>query len=94
MDYSPPGSIAHGILQARILESVATPSSRRSSESGIKPMSPRSPALAGELFTTSATWEAPVATEDATGSKISQEASGEVTLNWEMMKRRSPEKEE
>ena len=63
-------------------------------ESGIEPMSPRSPALAGELFTTSATWEAPVATEDATGSKISQEASGEVTLNWEMMKRRSPEKEE
>ena len=48
---------------------------------GIKPMSPRSPALAGELFTTTATWEAPVATEDATGSKISQEASGEVTLN-------------
>ena len=44
-------------------------------------MSPRSPALAGELFTTTATWEAPVATEDATGSKISQEASGEVTLN-------------
>ena len=29
--YSPPGSSVHGILQARILEWVATPSSRRSS---------------------------------------------------------------
>ena len=31
VDYSPPGSSVHGILQARILECVATPSSRRSS---------------------------------------------------------------
>ena len=29
-DYSPPGSSVHGILQARILEWVAMPSSRRS----------------------------------------------------------------
>ena len=28
MDYSPPGSSIHGILQARILEQVAIPSSR------------------------------------------------------------------
>ena len=28
MDYSPPGSSVHGILQGRILERVATPSSR------------------------------------------------------------------
>ena len=28
MDYSPPGSFVHGILQARILEWVAVPSSR------------------------------------------------------------------
>ena len=28
MDYSPPGSSVHGILQARILEWVARPSSR------------------------------------------------------------------
>ena len=33
MDWSPPGSSVHGILQARILEWVATPSSRRSSRS-------------------------------------------------------------
>ena len=31
MGYSPPGSSAHGILQARILECVAKPSSRGSS---------------------------------------------------------------
>ena len=31
MDYSPPGFSVHGILQARILEWVAMPSSRRSS---------------------------------------------------------------
>ena len=28
MDYSPPGSFVHGILQARLLEWVAMPSSR------------------------------------------------------------------
>ena len=31
MDYSPPGSSVHGILQATILEWVAVPSSRGSS---------------------------------------------------------------
>ena len=31
MDYSPPGSSVHGILQARVLEWVAVPSSRGSS---------------------------------------------------------------
>ena len=40
MDCSPPGSSAHGILQARILEWVAMPSSRGSSNPGIKPRSP------------------------------------------------------
>ena len=33
MGHSPPGSSAHGILQARILEWIATPSSRGSSRS-------------------------------------------------------------
>ena len=32
MDYSPPGSSVHGILQARILEWVAIPFSRGSSQ--------------------------------------------------------------
>ena len=33
MDYIPPGSSVHGILQARILEEVAIPFSRGSSQS-------------------------------------------------------------
>ena len=39
MDYSPPGSSAHGILQAKILEWVAMPSSRDLPHAGIKPLS-------------------------------------------------------
>ena len=38
-DCSPPGSSVRGTLQARILEWVAMPSSRGSSQRGIKPMS-------------------------------------------------------
>ena len=58
MDCSPPGSYAHGILQARILEWVAVPLLQ-----GIFPtqgLNPclMSPALAGRFFTNSATWEA------------------------------------
>ena len=58
MDCSPPGSSVHGILQARILEWVAMPSSSGSSR-------PRDqtqvsfPALGGRFFTTSVTREAP-----------------------------------
>ena len=40
MDYSPPGFSVHGIFQARILEWVAFPFSRVSSNPGIKPGSP------------------------------------------------------
>ena len=47
-EHSPPGSSVHGILQASMLEWVAMPSSRASS----------CPALAGELFSTNASWEA------------------------------------
>ena len=62
MDYGLPGSSVHGILQARILEWVAMPSSRGSSDPGIEPASFTSPALAGRFFVTSATWEAPRST--------------------------------
>ena len=58
MDCSPPGSPAHGILQARIPEWVAMPSSRGSSRPGIEPMSLTSPALPGGFSTTGTTWEA------------------------------------
>ena len=56
MDCSPPGSSVHGILQARILEWVAMPSSRGSSQPSISYAS----ALAGWFFTTGDTWEAPL----------------------------------
>ena len=49
MDCSPPGSSAHGILQAGILEWVAIPFSKGSS---------LSPALADRFFTIRAIWEA------------------------------------
>ena len=55
MDYSPPGSSVRGILQARIVEWVAIPFSRRSSQ-------PRNwtwfSCLADRYFTVWATWEA------------------------------------
>ena len=44
--------LSMAILQARILEWVAMPSSRRSSNPGIEPKSLKSPALAGGFFTT------------------------------------------
>ena len=60
MDYTLTGSSVHGILQARILEGGAMPSPRGLPHPGIKPKSLISPALAGEFFTISATWEAPL----------------------------------
>ena len=44
MDGTPPGSSVHGIFQVRILEWVAVPFSRESSDPGIKPRSPASQA--------------------------------------------------
>ena len=58
MDCSLPGSSDQGILQARILEWVAMPSSRGFPEPGTKPKFLMSPALAGEFFTISTSWEA------------------------------------
>ena len=58
MDHSLSGSSVHGILQARIVEWVAMPSSRGSPNSGVKPVSLMSPVLAGKFFTTSTIWEA------------------------------------
>ena len=56
VDYGPPGSSVHGILQAKILEWVAMPSSRGSSQprkSNLQLL--MSPAVIGRFFTT---WEA------------------------------------
>ena len=60
LDCSPPGSSVHGILQERILEWVALPSSRGSSRP-IQILNRNHlhlPALARGFFTTTATWEA------------------------------------
>ena len=59
MDCTPPGSSVHGILQARILECVAMPSSRGSSQTRDQNLLRlTSPAMAGRFFSTSAPWEA------------------------------------
>ena len=59
MDCSLPGSSVHGILQARILEWVAMPSSRGSSLPRVQTrLCLVSLALASGFLTTSATWEA------------------------------------
>ena len=55
MDYSPPGSSVHGILQARILEWAVISSSRESSRHGSNPRLLRFGHLAGRFFTTIAT---------------------------------------
>ena len=52
------GSSVYGILQARILEWVAMPSSGGLPNPGTEHTSRMSPALAGGFFTTSASWEA------------------------------------
>ena len=52
-EYSPPGSSVHEILQARIVEWVAMPSSRASS----RPRDQTCFSYSG-FFTTSTTWEA------------------------------------
>ena len=54
-DHNSPSSSVHGILQARILE---WPPPGDLPHPGIKPVSLKSPALAGGFFTTSPTWEA------------------------------------
>ena len=51
MDYSPPGSSVHGILQARILGWVSIPFSRGPPNPGIEPRSPVVLALTGRFFT-------------------------------------------
>ena len=58
MDCSPPGSSVHGILQARILEWVAMPSSRGSSQPGIELTSPESLALKADSLPRILEWVA------------------------------------
>ena len=58
IDCSPPDSSVHGISQARILGDCHFFLQGILPDPGTEPKSLVSPALAGKLFTTSATWEA------------------------------------
>ena len=58
IDCSPPGSSIHGILQAEYGSGLPCPPPGNLLTPGIKPASLMSPVLAGEFFTTRATWEA------------------------------------
>ena len=60
MDGSLPGFAVHEIFQARMLEWVDIPSPEDLPDPGTEPGSLVSPALAGRLFATNATWEAPI----------------------------------
>ena len=72
MDCSPPGSSVHGILQVRILEWVAVPASRGSSQPrDWTPISYVS-CIAGQFFTTSAPWEAPAGALVKPGFKLEE----------------------
>ena len=57
MGCSPPGSSDHGILQTRILEWVAMPSTRASSQTRDQTHIATSPALAGRFLTINTTWK-------------------------------------
>ena len=58
VDCSPSGFSARGILQERILEWLAMPSSRGLADPGIKPMFLPISCIGRWVFTTSATWGA------------------------------------
>ena len=60
MDCSPPGSSIHGISQARVVQWVAISSPGDLPDPATEPAFLTSPASAGEFFTASATWEAPI----------------------------------
>ena len=64
MDYNPPGSSVHGILQETMLEWVAMPSSRGSLQP--RDMSPVSPALQVDLLPTEPSWKLFIANNNNT----------------------------
>ena len=59
MEWSPPGSPVHGILQARILEWITMPSSRESSQPRDGTHVSCISSIGRQVFSHSATWEAP-----------------------------------
>ena len=81
MDGRLPGSSVHGILQARILEWVAVPSSGDLPNPGIEPTFLTIPASIGRFFNTGATWEA-VGSEPVLYSKLALWVEGLCTYIW------------
>ena len=59
MDCTLPGSSVHGILQAKILEWVAIPSSKGSSQPRDQTRISYASRISRGVFTTGVTWEAP-----------------------------------
>ena len=66
-----PGSMVHGILQARILEWVAMPSSKGSSWPRDWTRISYISSIADGFFTTSATWKAPKTRQSGSDSALS-----------------------
>ena len=60
MDRSLPGSSVHGILQQEYWSELPSSPPGDLPYPGIELTSPKSPALAGGLFTTNAIWEGPL----------------------------------
>ena len=58
MDHGPPGSYVHGFSRQESWSGLPFPSPGDLPNPGIEPRSVTSPALAGEFFTSSVTWEA------------------------------------
>ena len=83
MDCSPPGSLVHGILQAKntgvgccaLLQGVFP-------DPGVEHVSLMSPALAGGFFTTSASWEAPCRVSLCTIAERWKQPKGPSTDKW------------
>ena len=65
MDFNPPGSSIHGVLQARILEWVAIPFSRRSSQPR-----DRTSCIVGRFFTIWATRESQILSSQKTSNSL------------------------
>ena len=90
MGCSLPGSTIPGIVQARILEWVAMPSSQPKEDPGVFPtqrLNPCllvSPGLAGGVFTTSATWEAHYLGYSESKSSANVEPQRQVLCGCEM----------
>ena len=83
LDHSLPGSSAHGISQAVILEWVAISSSRDLPTPRIEPMSPMSPVLAGGFFTSEPTGKSLVYfTSSISWQKARGDAGGVAASPW------------